>query len=190
MAETVQRIEHEDDPRRCQALIRGGKGQCQCIKIEGSEYCIMHGGQCVAKAVEKENKRMYQLAKWNARIGEFAEHPNIKSLRDELGILRMVLEEKLRMCGDAHTLILSSGPISELVMKIEKIVKSCHRLDSSLHELLDKTAILHLGGEIVEIIGRHVKDDQIVDSIATEIGEAIARAGKSFNDESLGESEA
>lgn len=188
MSESVKRIEHEDDPRRCQALIRGGKDQCQCVKVEGSEYCLMHGGNNQLQANKAEERRMYQLAKWNARIGEFAEHPNIKSLRDELGILRMVLEEKLRMCGDAHTLILQSGPISELVMKIEKIVKSCHRLDSSLHELLDKTAILHLSGEIVEIISRHVKDDQIVEAIATEIGEAVARAGKSLEDQDIGES--
>ena len=115
-----KRIE-ADDPTRCQAVTKNG--QCPSAQIEGSEYCMPHGGYAVANRQRAEGLRNYNLTKFFAKqqIANHADSTHIKSLRDEIGILRVMMEERLNGCKDAHDLLLQSGPIADLVMKINSI---------------------------------------------------------------------
>ncbi len=164
------RIAEPGDPRRCQNVHRGG--QCLYISIEGSNMCELHVNPA---ATRNKMTRLYNVAKWNAKIEGFAEHEGVKGLREETGILRMLLESVLNRCQDDYDLLLYSSKISDLVSRIESIVRSCHKLESSMGQLLDKAAALQLSGEIVEIIGTHVHDENIVDIIAKEIAAALVR---------------
>lgn len=161
-----------DDPSRCQA--NHAKGQCSYQAIDGSKYCPMHGGNKAVEARKAQIVRQYNLAQWQARTEHFSDHDNVKSLRDEIGITRMLLENMITRCQDANDLLLFSSKISDLVGKIEKLVVSCNRLEGSMGMLLDKAAALNLAGQMVEIISRHVSDEQAIDSIAGEIAFAIA----------------
>jgi len=94
-----------------------------------------------------------------------------------------MMEEKLNQCNDFNDVILSSGAISDLALKIEKLVVSCHKLDGSMNQLLDKQAILQLASEMIKIIVDEVGDDTaLVDRITGKIMSAIGRVG---NDEGL-----
>ena len=166
----MQRVEN-DDPCRCQGVT--GKGQCQIRAIEGSNFCPMHAG-AGSRTLEREKLRNFRLTKWQGRINEFADNDAAKSLREEIGILRMMLEESLNKCRDSHDLILSSGRISDLVLKIEKLVVSCHRLEEKTGMLLDKTAILQLAGTIIECIAKHNIPEDVLSKISDEIIVAVA----------------
>jgi hypothetical protein len=143
----------------------------------------MHGANHAMKKKEEASKRLYRLAKWQGRINEIADHEGVKSLREEIGILRMMLEETMGRCQDQTDLLLYSSKISDLVMKIEKVVSSCHRLEASTGMLLDKAAALHLASVMVEIISEYVNDDSAIDSIAGKIVQAIGSQQSEFKTE-------
>lgn len=172
---TIQRCE-PDDPRRCQSVI-ASSGQCHNLAVEGTSYCECHGGSSTARKNEQAELRTYRLKKYQARLTEFAESDKIKSLRDEIGILRILIEERLNICQTDLDLMMHSSVLSDLVMKVEKLVSSCNRLEGQLGTMLDKTQAMQLGAEIVEIIARHVESEETVDGIANEIAQSIARIG-------------
>lgn len=170
-----ERCSDEADPRRCQAVT--GQGQCIMVRMQGSNYCPAHGGNRAGDEAKKENLRNYRLAKYQARLDDFADSKHVKSLRDEIGVLRILVEERMNACHDANDLMMHSTVLSDLVARIEKLVSSCHRIEASLGALLDKTQAIQLGQEIVEIIARHVSDEDALDNISGEIILAISRLG-------------
>jgi hypothetical protein len=163
---SYERVE-PDDPRRCQHVTV--QGQCLIISHPGSKYCYPHGGASTAHAAKRKELRNYRLTKWKARVQEKGDSEHIKSLRDELGILRVILEERLESCKSSMDLILHSGQISDMVMKIERVVSSCHKLEGSMGQLLDKSAILQFASQVLTIIGDEVQDEAALARIADRI---------------------
>lgn len=145
-----------DDPNRCQAITKSG--QCPYKADEGIKFCPMHKGNGAAAEKEK-NVRNYRLTKFRAQIEEKADSDAIKSLREEIGITRQVLETFINRCEDETDLMIHSNKIGDLVLKIEKLVSSCHRLERSTGQLLDKTAIIQVACMFVDIIGEYVSDE-------------------------------
>lgn len=163
-----KRIQFEDDPQRCQHVIPT-QGQCQNVVVEGQKYCNSHGGHVRKHQESKENLRNYRLAKFNARAVEKTKSSGIKSLREEIAILRILIEEKINYCEDDYDLRMAAGPISDLVMKVEKLVSSCQRIEDQLGVMLDKTQALHMISLIIEIVSRHVENEGTLAAIAEEI---------------------
>jgi len=157
-----------NDPKRCQFIIPG-LGQCTHEAVELGGTCPAHGGARQLKGIEKANIKNYQLSKFQTQLNRHADSPRLKSLNDEVAILRMMLEEQLNQCQDATDLIMKSHLISDLVVKIEKLVRSCHTLESSLNGLLDKTAILTFATGVIEIITKYIEDDDIIQGISDDI---------------------
>ena len=110
-----------DDPWRCQSTMM--KGQCHNKATTEGGSCQIHGGASALKGDEKRSIRNYRLGKFRAALDRHADSPRLKTLNDEVAILRMMLEEQLNQCQDAHDLVLKSHLISDLVVKIEKLVK-------------------------------------------------------------------
>lgn len=169
-----ERIDRPDDPKRCQCVTT--KGQCTNRSIEGSKFCGAHGGNKAVEATEKKNLSGYRLAKYQNRLAEFADSDKIKSLRDEIGILRILIEERFNFsCKTETDLLLHSGPLADLVMKVEKLVTSCDRIESKLGLMMDKTQVMQLATEVVEIISQFVLDEATLTEIAGRIAETIDR---------------
>jgi hypothetical protein len=172
MAEGIVRAA-SDSLRRCQR--NTSKGQCPLEALEGHSYCIAHGGG-IALAVEKREKiRNYRLTKFQDQIERHADSDNIKGLREEIGILRFMLEERLNQCVDNIDLMVQASSISDLVLKIDKLVCSCHKLEGSMGNLLDKQALITFSGVIIRIIGESLtgqesKINEIADKILSELG--------------------
>lgn len=169
------RIKYPEDPERCQAM--ASAGQCNLVRCEGSEYCPIHGGAKKQKALAKQNFRNYQSEIYRARLDRFAEGAGLKSLRDEIGILRMTVEALLNRCNDDHELIMKSAPLSDLIMKIEKLVTSTHKLDISLGTMMDKAEATQMVSEVVNAIARHVDEDKL-DAIIEDV-QSILTGGSS-----------
>jgi len=171
MAESKFTVVEPDDPTRCQAV--HGKGQCRYQAVDGAKYCPMHGGNRGQAAVKAQMLRQYQLAKWQTTVDAFADEDQVKSLRGEIGIARMLLETVIQKCKDSNDLLLYSGKIGQMLAQVERLVVSCHRLESNLGLMLDKPKVIALAAQIVEIIGQHVKDDDAISAISNEIINAI-----------------
>lgn len=149
-------------------------GQCmnEAMLISEGNYaknCSFHGGVSEANKKSEGRQNMYRIAKFGERIKDFAGHNQVKGLRDEIGILRMVLEERLNKCHDDEELLLSSNVIGDLVLKIEKLVTSCHKLEASMGQLLDRQQIIQFGEAVVKVVADHVQDPAILALIAGAI---------------------
>jgi len=189
MADNIQHMEYPEDPERCQG--KSAIGQCcnKGLMMDNgtrSQYCLAHGGSATNDSVNHTAYRNYQLTKFKARLERHATSPAIKNLRDEIGILRMMMEERLNKCTDENDLLMQSAGISDLAIKIEKVVGSCHKLEGSMNQLLDKQAILQFASEIITLIGDEVQDAKVIERITNKMMEIIGRLG---NDEGFRETD-
>jgi len=136
---------------------------------------MRHGGSHVVRKEQKEKLRNYRLSKWKARVGQFADSEGIKSLREEIGILRVILEEMLNQCKDATELLLFSARMAGLVMQIERLVVSCDKMEGKMGLLLNKDSVLQLASEFVEIINGEITDATVVERISMKMMQATLR---------------
>jgi uncharacterized Zn finger protein (UPF0148 family) len=160
------------DPTRCQS--GGAQGQCPFQASQGSNYCPRHGGNKAIQAAEKEAVRTYRLHTWENRKNELADDGKIKSLREEIGITRILIEELVNQCTTSTDLILNSVKISDLVMKLEKLVVSCNTLEMKMGMLLDRATIIQIGSMIVEIVARYVQVPEEREEAAQAILEVVS----------------
>lgn len=170
MAVDILQTCEPEDPRRCQAVT--GKGQCKFLSLEGNTVCRIHVSSH-ARAENKKHAEVYQLTKWRDRLSRLTDESGIKSLRDEIGILRMTLESVVQKCQTDEDLIINATQIGDLVSRVEKLVISCARLEKQTGMMLDKTTALQIAGNIVSIIGEHVTDPIIIDNISDAIIEKV-----------------
>lgn len=145
------------------------KGSLVYEVIEGTQACPRHGGNKQLEAKLRAGANQYRLEIWQSRVNEFTEGENAKSLRAEIGILKMVLEQVILQCTDGGALLLYSPKIADLVSKVEKTVMSCDRLERNMGMMMDKSTAMKLAGDIVDLIGMHVTDAETVDAISSGI---------------------
>lgn len=155
---------------RCEGTI--ATGQCPNCKILGTNYCPSHGANKTLQSKNRQAVRNYRLQRWKQRVGEMADSEGIKSLREEVGILRVILEEMLNKCEDSTDLLLFSQRMSDMVMKIEKLVTSCDRLENRMGLLLSKDSVLQLAATYVQIINLHIEDPDKIEAISNDILQA------------------
>lgn len=165
------RIDGEFDPERCQAV--HADQQCPFKRYPGSEYCGRHGGAKSQPSEIAEKNRNYMLTKWRARVNALADSPVRKTLNEELGILRMMLEEILNRCENNIDIQIWSSKIVELIREIRTTVISCDKLDRTNSLMLDRSQALVLGSKLIGIIGEHVNDPTQLDILTRKIAEAF-----------------
>ena len=158
---------------RC--IITVKHGQCPYLKSGEGNYCEQHGANKGRLTKSNEIQRNYRLQRWQQRISDFADNDQIKSLREEVGILRMMMEEMLNKCESTTDLLLYSSRIADVAMKIEKLVVSCDKLENRMGMLLSKRAVLQLAGEYVQIINMHITDPEVMEQIGEKMLEATQR---------------
>ncbi len=115
----MEKVPYAGHPEQCEAVY--AHGQCMHKRVAPSKYCEMHGANRAAEADEQKRIKMYKLAVYQNRVDEFKDHSKVKSLRDEIGILRMTLETVINRCKDNTDLMIASNKISDLIMKIENM---------------------------------------------------------------------
>jgi hypothetical protein len=162
--------------RLCKSQEGNGSG-CRYVAVDGTDYCPRHGANKQLANQNVERTRNYNLTKFRARVNQFADNPEIKSLREEIGIVRLMLESVIERCEDATDLLIQSDRISTLVTQIEKLVVSCHKLEEKTGAMIDKSTVVILCDSIVKIIGEKIKDSDELDEISTSILNVVAQVG-------------
>lgn len=175
----------EDDPERCQGMDSAGQCSMKVQKdeegslIPGVRFCAKHGGVHQQKKHVKGVLNEYRLQRWQARVDEFTASEKVTSLAAEIGIMRMMIEELINSCTDKMELLMHSTRISDLVMKLDRLVNSFDKITNRQSNLLDKGSAIVLAGHIVEIISAEIKDTAAVDRISNGIIDLVVKlAGK------------
>jgi hypothetical protein len=65
--------------------------------------------------------------------------------------------------------------MADLVMKIEKLVVSCDKLENRMGLLLNKDSVLQLANTYVQIINNHIEDPDIIERVSLAIADATER---------------
>lgn len=143
------------------------KGQCPIDAMEGLEYCAIH---CKGDP-ERPQKSQYNIAKYRyrKRYGDFFESDELRSLHDEVALARMALEERLNLVQNDAEFIAASSQLNTMFLTVERLVGTCHKLETSLGALLSKPALLHIVQQIIDILLEEIKDEVLVDKISDRI---------------------
>jgi hypothetical protein len=178
MSKRPNRVTDLDDPIRCQRST--GKGQCPCEAQPGSDFCAAH--ERSSQRADKMEKRLYLLSRAadRARLAELSEHESIKSLREEISLLRMLIERRFEAIRDDNDLQIAFAPLASAFQTVERLVKSCHQIEENLGSLLSKSTLLKLGQSLSTIIVEELENvagyEEIADRINERLIQVIAEA--------------
>ena len=87
-----------------------------------------------------------------ATLARFAESEDIKSLRDEIGLARMMVERHWNMIKTENDYISRAPSINTLLLTIERLIKSSHAIEQSLESLLSRTSVIAFAQLLVQIV--------------------------------------
>jgi hypothetical protein len=172
-------FEEPDRPNRCQGIT--SNGQCSQNAQPGGNFCYAHNGG--HDRVAEQDQRMYQLlkAKDRSRLAALSEHNDVKSLRDEIAIARMLIEERFNLIQNDSDMLTACGALNSLLLTVERLVSSAHKLEQNLGSLLAKPTLLALGNELVSIVIDELHGipnyEEVVDRISERVITAMAKAG-------------
>jgi len=152
-----------DGADRCE-YISSAHVQCPYQVLPDSKFCPKH-----SRLTKSKNLKNYNLQKFRTQVSNFATNPALKSLREEIGILRLLLETIINRCNDEYDLIMQSVQIANTVDKIDKLVNSCHKLEIQTDELLDRNKAMQLADSIIEILTSELKDEETVAKVSIRI---------------------
>lgn len=162
------KVQNEFDSDRCTNITQ--HGQCLMRKYKNLDRCYMHS-RAELKERTKESIRLFRLAQHQVRVNEFKDHEHIKTLNSEIGILRLMVEEKLNACKTPTDLLIASQSISQLIQTISNLVINATRLETTYGQTMNKTQVDAFASKITEILSKHVSPE-ILETVANEISEA------------------
>lgn len=157
-----------DDPNRCQGA-NGRVGQCIMRAVPGSKYCPSHGGNKAVAAQNEKNKFEYRAGIFQNRLREIAGSDDIKNMRQEAGVLKLLIEEKLVACQTSTDLAIVSGPIGDLTVKLQKLVKEIREYDKECGNTLDKNQLIQFAESFVAIASKYIPDEDDKLNFGSEI---------------------
>lgn len=183
----MERVTDLADPNRCKGA--APDGQCQNRAEHGREFCCVHGGRSLQEA---EEKRGYLLAKVDersrlARLSDDLEP--VKELRDLISLQHMMIERRYNAITNEGDLLAACGPLNQMLLTMERLINSAHRIETNLGELLQRHAVLALAKEMVSIVIDELDgiDDyeNIVDRITQRLIDTIRNASNVTEKETL-----
>jgi hypothetical protein len=129
---------------------------------------------------------MYRLGKWQARMEEFANSTEAKRLVEELGLLRIILEETVKQAQDEDSLLFASSKILRLVDAIAKTLATGQHLEAKLNQHLTAQQLFVIAEQVLNLAVKYIPDPVQCEKLANELGEllsastTVAISGKSF----------
>lgn len=165
----------ERDPNRCKGVMKDG--QCIYLAMEHSAFCNLHGGPAGQKAAVKKQYHDYLIQQYQTRLDDFAGSDNIKNLHGEIGLLRMIIENIVNQIKTPEHFPLYADKIGGLIDKCHKIVVDMQKLDEKTGQMMSKDAMFTLIDSIATIIGKYITDSDTLNTLSSEIGDAILTVG-------------
>jgi hypothetical protein len=130
----------------------------------------------------KAEQRLYRLtdASDRQRLASLSDHSDIKSLREEIALLRLLIEERRNIARTDADKISAFSAISSAMLSVEKLVKSCHQMEQNLGSLLGKSTIIEIAGRIAKIISEELYGvegyEEIIDRVELRMLDVIKDA--------------
>lgn len=161
-----------DNTNRCEWVT--GRGQCPDPRIEDSRFCEKHSPSGHGEL----DKYLITTRSLGDSPHRHAASKEIKSLRDEIALIRALIEKRINLIQSDAEFIAAMPTIQSAMMTVEKLVSSCHTMETKLGLLLNKGSLLSLAQTIIHIISEALEGvpnrNEIVEQVGQEIVKAIA----------------
>lgn len=175
----------EDSPERCEA-VTSTRGQCLNRQVEGSKFCPAHGGNRAGAKHAKERVRLFHLEKWQQRVNELEDNPALKTLTAELSIVRMMIEQKLKMCKDDLDLQRHSQGLVQLLGQAERLAVAANKLDIQNGQMLDTNQAIAWAKVIIDIIAPYLQSEEDLTEVSEQILKSFQEIKSGVSDQPLG----
>lgn len=179
----MERVTDLADPNRCQGP--SVDGQCRNKAQYGSKFCIKHGGGN-SNLQEIEDQRGFLLAKADdkIRLAQLSDGLEpVKELRDVIALQHILIERRYNVIKDDNDLLQACGPLSQMIVSMEKLISSAHKIEQNLGELLSRNAVLALARAMCQIVVEELEGIEnyefIVDRITQRLIDTIRVADNS-----------
>ena len=178
----LQRVQDPADRGRCKAPT--AEGQCMNRAEDGSEYCLAHTRPRLGPS---PTKRIYMLARADARmrLAELADHEEVKSLREEIAMTRMMIETQFNGIATDVDWQLKWPAIERGIHTVHKLVKDCHVIEQNLGNLLAKQTIFQLAHRICEIVVNRLEGIEVYEAITDDIVRQIVQSVQDANNDGV-----
>ena len=168
----------EPDEERCENTF--GFGQCGYTAAPGKRYCPM----CLAKKEKPANAvAMYNLGKVKDRHNHFLNHDQAKTLSQEIGLLRILIEDVLAQANaieGPNGMAVYAAPMSDLIGKLSNLLCNDTKLNAMLGRTMNREEVKAMQEKMVGVIRKHVTDPLILQAIAREF-QQIANDGQELS---------
>ena len=156
-----------NDPHRC------ATGDCEFLAVPGDTHCILHNRSQDLDTTKKGiyNFNMTEVA---LRIKQFKNHPDSKKLTEELGLLRLLLEQAVNKCECAYDLVTQSTQLTALVEKIRIVQQANINIEQKLGDLLSMEQVTEIAQALYDVVTLHIKK-QLPEDVALDTLEDIAK---------------
>ena len=166
-----------DDPQRCKKVTP--TGQCEHRSLDGSDFCQIHGGALAARASERRQYLLNEV-RHRERLQQFSEHGAVFSLKEEIGLVRLLIETRLNTLNDDEALVAAIPQLDKLMLTTSKLVADAAKLELQLGHVLTKDVVYTLAKMFVDIVAEEVSvfdgHEEVVDRITSRIAEAVAES--------------
>ena len=151
------------DDVRCSALLKTGK-QCHYAAEDGEIFCRKHREMSPHKRFE------YATALSMPTV------PRAQALNliEEIRLLKQLIAARVSRITDENSLILTAGPVADMIAKLHKLVESAVRLETAKGELISRDAAKALIASIMNIVADVVDDVDVIDTINDRIQDVLA----------------
>ena len=158
-----------DEKKRCTAKSKRSGERCKRAASLGRNVCAIHGGKSprgVASASFRHGR--YSKALPHRLLHDFDElrsDPELVSLRDELALVDLRLQEKVNEWA--------WGEIKPLIETRQELAATEARIEVLRDTTMTQEQTMTLIAAILESLRRHVHDPVVIDAIGREVEELL-----------------
>lgn len=158
------------DPRRCKAT--RGNQQCPNESVQMTGLCDHCGGNL---ALQVQDKRLYYLAEAQSRdrLTQLSEYGQVEVLRELIALVTTVIAQRVNTLATDLDFLEAIGPVTDLQLTKEKLIRTATSISNSLGELLAKSEVLKLGQQLVQIVADETGDAEIAAEVTRRVMQAI-----------------
>jgi hypothetical protein len=147
---------------QCSAALRTGK-QCHYAAEDGELYCRKH------RELSPHKRFEYATAMHMPTIPR----SEIFSLTEEVRLLKQLIAARVGRITDENSLILTAGPVADMLTKLQKLVDAAVKLETAKGELISREAAMALIASIMTVVADVVVDVDLIDQIHDRMQELL-----------------
>lgn len=133
-----------DDSRRCKAKAKGSGERCKNPAMAGKTVCRFHGGMGGRPPIHGRYS-VTKRAELREKIEQFRGDPQAGDLRDELAVLRALLEDYLNRFDD------NLDPTGADIMLIYNMIDNIGKLVERIAKILSMTALTQAELQLLQV---------------------------------------